>query len=231
MFAFVGLVLSWGPVFHQTAATEFAKEYLPHLPVEQRNSFILGSVFIDGLPKRESHDFEWVKRLLRQFENNTNEWWFVMGFVLHLSVDIAGHMGEPHAYLPLRGRLQHYFAELTVCSTMLRTRNLSVLRSNSVSERVYEKAFGMSSRRFAKLYRMWRGVASLPVHKFLDAIESDKCAVKSESGFGYCNLEMHLRAIKGIMWDVLCGLMTSDFTQENLGNVARRQLERLKCCK
>lgn len=228
MFYFVGLALAWGPVFHQAIATEFASEYLPHLTDEQKRAFIHGSVFIDGLPKFQSHDLEWIKKLLNRFENNTNEWWFTMGFAIHMAVDVAGHMGEPLAFLPLKSRLGHYFAELSVCSAILKTTNLEFLQSYDVSNHVYQEAFGISSRRFAILYRIWRKVASYPVHRFINHIEGDNC--KGNHGLGLCNLRMHMRTIKGIMWDSLCALMTGDFTAQHLGNMARRQLARVKCC-
>ena len=44
---------SWGPIFHQLVAQEFAHEYLSHLTAKQARAFIQGSVFVDGLSRKQ----------------------------------------------------------------------------------------------------------------------------------------------------------------------------------
>lgn len=224
-----GLAVCWGPLFHQIAADQFAREYLPHLTQEARDSFILGSVYIDGLRKKKSHDINWVVNLLNQYENNTNEWWFVMGFALHITVDMAGHVGAPITFLP-QGRIWHYFSELTVCSSILHEKNPPKLHRTSVSDAVYQKSFGKSSRLFSSILGLWRWFCRFPLYRFLDLVESDTCAASCERGWAICNLEMHLRVIKGLMWDSLCILMNGRLTSEHIGSMVQKQMKTVKCC-
>lgn len=230
MFVFLaGFAACWGPLFHQIAADEFAREYLPHLTQEAHDSFVLGSVYIDGLRKRDSHNIDWVVNLLNQYENNTNEWWFIMGFALHITVDMAGHIGDPITFLP-RGRIWHYFSELTVCSSILHERNPPKIQRTSVSDAVYQKAFGKSSWLFSALLSIWRRVCALPLHHFLELVESDTCAASCERGWASCNLTMHLRMIKVLMWDSLCILMNGRLTSEHIGSMVQKQMKTVKCC-
>ena len=223
-----GVTLSWGPIFHQVIAQEFATEYLPHLTESQKDSLVLGCVYMDGLPKQESHQIEWVLNILRTYENDTEDWWFVMGLALHLAVDVSGHMGNPLSFLP-GGRIYHHLSELSVCSSILRYKNPPQIYRNEVSDRFYAKIIGRSSFRFSVLCRLWRKLAGLPVHRYLDTVENDTCKI-NDPGWGFCNLMMHMRTIKGIMWDSLSAIMTTGLTDEQLGSFARKGLEEIKCC-
>jgi hypothetical protein len=219
----------WGPVFHQHVADEFAAEYLPHLSPSQRNAFVLGSIFIDGLPKRVSHELSWCTDLLRSYENETDEWWFVMGFALHLVVDVAGHLGKPNAFLPLQIPI-HYLAELSACSSIRKEYDPIRVGRSALSDAVFQKVIHRSSLKFSMISRAWWAFAYLPFYRLLGSMESDKCMTPTAKPWAFCNLQMHLRTIKGLMWDSLCALMTGDFTGSDLGRIVSIELKALPCC-
>jgi hypothetical protein len=225
----VSVVLAWGPVFHQVVAEEFAQEYLPHLSAEARRAFILGSIYIDGLPEKgKSHDIEWILRLCNAHNDTKEEWWFLIGCALHLTVDTAGHQGHRLSYLPLR-RPFHYLAELVVCSMVRRDRNPVFLEHDHISDAIFQQVAGKSSANFDSLHRFWRFLSGLPFHKMLGWIESDKCAFEGRSVGAEGNLEIHMNMIKGLMWDSLCLIMTGEMNRQKLAELVLKDLEDLQC--
>lgn len=223
---FIICVNSWGPIFHQIVASEFISEYLPNIKPEQRKYFILGSIYVDGLPKPKSHNIEEILRVLNTYEpHESNEWWFVLGFLLHMTADISGHIGYPLSFLPLRKPI-HYIAELVSCSAIYHTRKPEFLPDDPLVSAVYETFGGGSSRRFALLYYVWRLLAKLPFYKFLGTIENDKC----DKRLAMCNFERHITTIKDLMWDSIGILQEGNHTHENLGYIVTQDLKRFKCC-
>ncbi|OHT07890.1 hypothetical protein TRFO_23760 [Tritrichomonas foetus] len=227
---FILITRSWGPIFHQVVASQFADEYLSHLTNDQKLAFIHGSVFIDGLPKKKYHNLSNLIPLLKNYNSNTSvEYWYIMGFILHMTADSVGHIGPPLSYLPPKSPL-HHFAELTVCSTILRAYNPPKLIHYKISENVYQKVVGKSSKLFSILYKAWRFIASFPFYLYLSSIENDSCKNICTSKYAMCNLELHMEAIKGLMFDSLLLINEGKFTNEILGKIVIKELSRKQCC-
>jgi hypothetical protein len=229
-FLFLPLGDAWGPVFHQVMAEDFANEYLPHLSPDQRNAFILGSMYIDGFPdKRKSHDISWLMSRATMYNKTEEEWWFLMGCALHVTVDMAGHQGRPLSFLPL-SRPIHYLAELIVCSYVRHERNPAFFGRNKISDSVYDKMANRSSFIFDLLHRVWRMLTYLPFHKFIGWIEADSCVLAGGTNWAGCNLEVHMNLMKGLMWDSLSLIMADEMQNEKLGALVRSDLETIRCC-
>jgi hypothetical protein len=230
IYWFCGFGVAWGPIFHQVMAEDFAREYLPHLSPGQKNAFVLGSMFIDGLPdKGKSHNVSWLLGVASSYNKTKEEWWFLIGCALHLTVDMAGHQGRPLSYLPL-SRPLHYLAELIVCSYVQHDRNPGFVGRNQVADAVYDKVAGRSAFVFGVMHRMWRILSYLPLHKLIGWIESDSCFTTGGRNWAGCNLDIHMNMIKGLMWDSLCLIMADEMTTEKLGEIVKADLENIRCC-
>ena len=227
---FMGLCASWGPIFHQILGQEFADEYLTHFTQQQKDEFIRGSVYVDGLSRKLYHNISNLIILLNQFNSEKDiEYYFVLGFVLHMAVDSVGHIGYPLSYLPLK-RPYHYFAELTCCSALLKDRNPPSISSNNVSDSVYMKIKNTSSKYFDILYKTWRNLAKLPFYKFLHVIEYDKCRDTNHKQYAMCNLDLHIQSMKRLMFDCMYLLNEGNLTDQTLGEIVIRELESIQCC-
>lgn len=230
LIALIALGRAWGPLFHQVVADEFAIEYLPHITDSQRTAFVSGSVFIDGLPKSNSHDIEWVIGMMGDYANGTDEWWFVMGLAMHIVVDVCGHYGVPVSFLA-KGRMRHYFSELVVCATILKDRTPTPVERVRATDVVFGRSFGKSPFKFTLFCKLWRLVCWLPLDVFLGNMEGDACWVSGRDGYAVCNLEMHMRLIKCAMWDSMCRIMNGTLTEPLLGSIVLDQLQQVRCCR
>lgn len=227
---FFRLASSWGPIFHQVVAQEFANEYLSHLAKEQRNAFVVGSVFVDGLSRKQCHDLSNLIPLLYEYDSKTSlEYWFVLGFILHMAADSSGHIGSPLSYLPLK-RHSHYFAELIVCSALFHDRKPPSISWDNISDSVYQKTIKMNSAFFGIFYKIWRIIVRFPFYYALQAIQSDDCSVKNDKKYAMCNLDLHIEAIKRLMFDSLILLHEGTLTNENLGKLTLNELSTFSCC-
>ena len=226
---FIGLLVtsySWGPIFHQVIAEEFVSQYLPNVTPEQKEYFVKGAIYVDGLPKEESHDITKLLRILRLYEQESSEYWFILGFILHMTADMSGHIGTPLSFLPLKKPL-HYLAELVSCSTVYHTRHPPFIPDDPLISAIYKGTFGVySSRKFSAFYYAWRLLAKLPFNKLIGSVENDKCNKK----FAACNLEKHITAIKDLMWESLELLQEGNLTHQTLGYIVTQELKAFKCC-
>ncbi|OHT08696.1 hypothetical protein TRFO_04766 [Tritrichomonas foetus] len=223
------LCSSWGPIFHQVLGQEFAEEYLSHLTPEQTSSFIKGSVYVDGLSRRLYHDLSNLVSLLNEYSNSSLEYYFVLGFILHMAVDSSGHIGFPLSYLPLK-RPVHYLAELTCCSALMHDRKPPSIDYDDVCQKVYMRTRNGTSFYFHMFYKVWRIIAKFPVYKLLSYIENDSCKEKCGGKYAMCNLELHILTIKRLMFDCLLLLNEGKLTNEKLGEISRKELESFQCC-
>ena len=131
----------WGPVFHQYVSNEFALEYFPHLNSSLHQNFVLGNVLIDSLPKQKFHNLTFLIELLSQEKSNSEKYWFYLGMLTHLSVDLFGHLGKPYSFLPLHPRILHYLSELSTCSVILHCHQVSPLKITKVSRKILQQRF------------------------------------------------------------------------------------------
>ena len=230
IYLFIQVCASWGPIFHQYVAQEFAKEYLDYLTPTQMNSFISGSVYVDGLSRKQYHNLTNLIFLANEYKkNSTLEYWFTLGFILHMAADCSGHFGSDHSFLPMKVP-KHYFAELVVCSAIFHNKKPPPIMHNEVSDSVFQRTRKGSSLFFAIFYRIWRIIVRFPFHWFLGYIQNDRCKYKNSKKYAMCNLELHIQAIKRIMFDTMILYEQGELTSENLGLKTIHELETFQCC-
>lgn len=222
---------SWGPIFHQLVAQEFAHEYLSHLTAKQARAFIQGSVFVDGLSRKQYHNLSNLLLLLKEYDSKTSlEYYFVLGFILHMTADSSGHIGSKLSFLPMKVPL-HYFAELTVCSAIFHSKKVPSISHDEISESVFQRTRKGTSLFFGIFYKIWRIVVRFPFYHFLSSIQNDDCSRKNDKKFAMCNLLLHIEAIKRSMYDTLLYLHEGNLTSESIGQLTIKELKTFQCCK
>lgn len=221
---------SWGPVFHQVIADEFASQYLPHLSHEQHESLVMGATYLDALPKPKFHELSYLIELANEIENMSSpEYYFHLGLILHITVDFCGHMGYPYSYLPI-GRPFHYVGEMVVCSAIYHDRHPKKLPSNQFSDYMMKKLANRSSRKFATFCKLYRTLVKMPFHILLSKVESDGPGRKCRNNFAFYNLEQHMVIIKNMMMDTLCMLSENLLTGNRLWEACRAELNSTSVC-
>lgn len=226
---FLQFCFSWGPIFHQFVAQEFAREYLDYLTPQQMNSFITGSVFVDGLSRKQYHNLTNIIKLLKEYPDDSLEHWFIMGFILHMSADCSGHIGSELSFLPMKVPI-HYFAELVVCSTIFHLKKPPSISHNEISESIFQRTRKGTSLLFGIFYKLWRIVVRFPFYWFLSYVQNDRCAFKNDKKFAMCNLQLHIEAIKRVMFDTMILFEEGNLTSESLGQKTIYELETFQCC-
>lgn len=226
---FLQFCFSWGPIFHQFVAQEFAREYLDYLTPQQMNSFITGSVFVDGLSRKQYHNLTNIIQLLKEYPDDSLEHWFIMGFILHMSADCSGHIGSELSFLPMKVPI-HYFAELVVCSAIFHSKKPPPIFHNEISESIFQRTRKGTSLFFGIFYKLWRIIVRFPFYWFLSYIQNDRCAFKNDKKFAMCNLQLHIEAIKRVMFDTMILFEEGNLTSESLGLKTIYELETFQCC-
>lgn len=220
---------SWGPIFHQTCAEEFVNEFLSNLTDTQRHYFILGNIYIDSLPRNTYHNLNNLLNLLSKSETD-NIYWFNMGMLLHLTVDLFGHMGKPHSYLPLRSRPRHYFAEFVVCSSTLHDINVTKYYLTDEARKHLTSLNGRKWRIYEYLEKFIHKFGKLPWQHFLSTIEADTCKECNPSSFAMSNLKLHKTAIKNAMWDTFVAYANGVLTEKKHVELVFAEFKRIHCC-
>ena len=116
LFFLIFSSFSWTPAFHQGFALKYAEIYYPNITNNQLNSFLLGSIYADGIDKSISHYVRPVIRELNSITNrNSNLYWFFLGVMNHISIDTFAHSGKEKSFITDAG-LWHHISELTICA-------------------------------------------------------------------------------------------------------------------
>ena len=132
LFSFLfGFSVCWTPAFHQAFAAVYANKYLPNITEAQRTSFLLGSMYADGVDKRISH---FVRPVIRELNSITNRkgnlYWFFLGVLNHITIDTFAHSGLDKTLVVPYG-VMHHAAELCICSWAQRNLNASYIHMST----------------------------------------------------------------------------------------------------
>ena len=128
---FLSLTKCWTPAFHQAFAAVYANKYFTNITEAQRNSFLLGAMYADGVDKRISH---FVRPVIRELNSITNRkgnlYWFFLGILNHITIDTFAHSGLDKTIVQPTG-FMHHLAELSICSWAHRNLNSKYMRMSS----------------------------------------------------------------------------------------------------
>ncbi|EAY18182.1 hypothetical protein TVAG_122480 [Trichomonas vaginalis G3] len=150
--------------------------------------------------------------------------------LLHLTVDLFGHMGKPNSFLPLRSRPKHYFAEFVVCSSTLHSRNVTKYPLTDEARDHLTYLNGRKYRLYEYLENFIRKFGKLPWQKFLYTIEADKCGKCTPRKYAQSNLQLHKTAIKNAMWDTLVAYSNGELTEEKHAQLVMKEFNSIHCC-
>lgn len=227
---FIRFSLCWGPYFHQNCAAEFAHEYLPNIPKDHYDSFLLGNVYIDSLPRKKYHIPSSIIELFKPNEDkNTSMWWFKTGMLLHLTVDVFGHYGGSHGFLPF-GIPRHYFAEFVVCSAMIHMKTFDKIELTDEMESFLSSLQGSHYKMYRMIVKAIGLFGKLPFHRFIGSLEADKCGKCNEKRYAMNNLLLHIEGIKNAMWDTLVEFNNGNFNDSDTGKFVKNEITNIMCC-
>ena len=115
-FILVSLSCSLFPAFHHTFAKYYLESKSLNITENQFESFLLGSIYADGIDKSVSHFIKPVINEMNFAKNKDSDlYWFFAGVLNHISIDTYAHFGSEKSYIVPAGLL-HYISELTISS-------------------------------------------------------------------------------------------------------------------
>jgi hypothetical protein len=220
---------SWGPIFHEVIATRYADTYLFQLNFQQKNSFILGSIFADGINKTFSHQINEIIREIHLIQDReTNFYWFLMGLICHVTADIFAHCGELHSFIVPVGYF-HYFSEFVICSF---SRNIEHPKFKRLHQDIiHELQIKQISiiRKFHFIYFSMNYLSMLPFHLFLPMIERGNCH-SNNFEMSKCNFMKHFDAILNAIKAVFDRFSCFDLTDLDVHDIANKFIFDIRCC-
>ena len=195
----------------------------------EKNAFVLGSVYLDALPKAPYHSITATQYLLSHYTgNSTRETWFLYGLLAHISVDLYGHFGRPYGFLPLR-KSKHYIAELASCSYVYHKHKIRSLKPTESALSMIDAINGVSDHMFPLLYRVWRLASAVPTMVLLPRLDATTSQSKSFQS-SVCTLERHIEHILGAMDFTIQSYKAGNLSDDSLMRYVRSDISRIAPC-
>jgi hypothetical protein len=229
MFLLIAAGRAWGPILHQVIAQQFSLAYFPYITDHQRRSYVLGSIYADGLDKSITHCTSCIVEKLREAgDPDSNIYWFLLGTFSHIPPDTFAHAGKPPSFITPFG-LVHHFSELVVDSLMAHLHSTSFLRI-SAELRDAVTALNVSfSKVFTFLYPIVYVLAKFPFHWLLPRVERDRCPKRNLS-LAVCNFMKHYDAMLQSMQEAMPRVYDRDFTDATVTEISTRLVYEIECC-
>ena len=226
-FVFAGC---WTPAFHQGFAMKYAEVHYPNISSDQRNSFLLGSMYADGIDKSISH---FVRPIIRELNSITNRqsnlYWFFLGVLNHIAIDTFAHAGKEKSFLLPSGKW-HHLGELTICAWAHKNLHPS-FRLISQELRNQIQGVGIGFRKsFKILYPFCYFITKIPFHYILlPFIEKDGCP-KTDYKTSECNFLRHYNAMMKAAKEIMDHAHDSMFNEIDVKQITLTELQKIECC-
>lgn len=229
-FALFVFSTSWTPSFHQAFAGYYADSHFPNLTSSQRESFLLGAMYADGVDKSISHFVRPIVRELNSIANRqSNLYWFLLGIFSHISIDTFAHSGLANSYIVPRG-LKHHLSELVVCSWA--HRNLSP-RYITLSQELKNQISGIGigfKKSFRYMYPLCYFFAKFfPAHWFLPYVHQGNCPVRTYRDAD-CTFRRHLDAMVKATENLMALCHDPSLNEIDVKEIVLAQLNSIECC-
>ena len=219
----------WGPLFHQSIARQFSYEQFPDLTEQQRNAFVLGSMYADGVDKRFSHTIPNVMERLSQVRDRDSEiYWFLLGIVAHLAPDTFAHAGKSRSFIVARG-YRHYFSEAVVDSLARHIHNPAFIRLTDTLRNELVRMGLKPSWKFEAMYAASFVASKLPLYRMLPFIEQDPCP-KANYEMALCTFMRHYDAMMQALREAFARVGDPEFNDVRLREISTRLVWDVGCC-
>jgi hypothetical protein len=226
---FVVLSDSWGPAFHQIIARDFSLEYFPDISDRQRDHFLMGSVYADGLDKSITHYLPLLRaKINRVYDSETDIYWFLLGVYSHIPPDTFAHAGKSRSFITAAG-IKHSISELVVDSLIVHTNPVTRFTLPTAIREELLRLEIRSNWKFGILYFLVHWIAKLPFYHFLPKIEQDRCP-KPNLAVCRCNFRKHYEAMMQALRESMPLVLDSEFNDVRMKELATRLLFDVECC-
>lgn len=177
MIAFFFLALHancWCPLLHQVIARQFSDEYFPDITETQRNAFVLGAIYADGVDKSITHNITRLRAMLNKYDSESEIYWFFMGNVAHIAPDMFAHAGRMRSFIVSHG-LKHHLSEVAVDSLIAKTFHPPYLTlTQSLTDELTSLGIKFV-KSFSVMYPSVYLMSKFPLYKTIPAIQNNIC--------------------------------------------------------
>ncbi|OHS93456.1 hypothetical protein TRFO_40278 [Tritrichomonas foetus] len=246
---------SWCPFLHQVIAQQFLERHLTNISESEKDSFLLGSVWADGLDKSITHKIQrlfdkmWrVKFIknnkiidlnnndikLQNDKENNDFYYFLLGIFSHIPPDTFAHAGKGESFIIEKGIL-HYFSEVVVDSVIIRQYKPKMMKNilpTGIRAKLNE--FGIRESRFFRVFYplVYLSAKIFPLHRFLPFVQINSCChgitAYTESS---CTLSKHVLAMHEALELAFQRLGDVEFNNLHMENITTNLVHQIGCCK
>lgn len=189
LFLLFATSYSWCPYLHQSITRQFSYEYYPYITDAQREAFITGSIYADGVDKSLTHNVVLLREKMSQLDRESELYWFFMGNFAHITSDVFAHAGKSMSFIVPHG-LKHHLSELIIDSLIVSKYNPPYVTISSTLTKSLDDMGIKFVTSFRFLYPLIRILTKLPLFKLLPKIQSDQCPVR-DLDLSICNFMNH----------------------------------------
>lgn len=227
---FFSLSASWTPVFHQGFAKLYLDHAYPNITSSQKDSFLLGSMYADGVEKTVTHFVRPVIRELNSITNrNSNLYWFFLGVMNHISIDTFAHAGKDKSFIVASG-WRHHLSELTICAwAQWNMEPEFKLITRELKNQIQGLGIGFRTI-FRIIYPICYFVTKIPFHFILlPLIQKDGCSSCSYSEAD-CNFRRHVDAMMKATEIIMQHANDPGFNEIDVKTITLAELQKVECC-
>lgn len=226
---FLHSVRCWGPCFHRKVAADFIDTVRRNLSYSDRDAFLMGAIYADGINKSFSHHIDEVAPLLANEDALQPGFrWFLWGLIAHIITDTFAHAGQPESFIVGSGA-RHHASEFIVDSVSQRMESTLFV---SLRQDIVD---GLDQHGIARLWYFpiaFLGdsiLTHLPFDRFLKNIENDRCQ-HSTHELAKCNFMNHYRAMLSSLQRLFGCFNIEHVTDLDVWEVTFEELIAIQCC-
>ena len=228
LFLLFSTAFCWCPFLHQAISRQFSYENFPYITIPQRQAFITGSIYADGVDKSITHNVQRIREILNNLDPESEIYWFFVGNYAHIASDVFAHAGRSRSFIVSHG-IKHHISEVIVDSLIVKKYNPPYITISPTLRQSLDSMGIRFVKSFRFLYPLISFVTKLPIYKFLPKIQSDSC---TRGGFdlSVCNFMNHYSAMLDCMRLSFDHIANETFTELRLKELSIRLLYNIQCC-
>lgn len=228
-FYLIIFINCWGPILHYVVSRDFIKEFFYNrLTKDQEDNFLLGSMYIDGLPKDPFHNIKFLNEMLIN-STDQGDYWFKLGMLLHISCDFHAHQGNDISFIPLGS--WHHFSEMIIDLYLMKRNNRIVLPKMSKEGKNILKGYISKKYYVFIIYKFLVTTFNIfKVESLLKYVSCGKCLkYYSDKEYSESFLIIHMDAMKKAMWETLLLFHRNNLTRDSVAQVSLNELNIFTC--
>lgn len=228
LFLLITEGLCWCPFLHQSITRQFSYECYPYITDAQREAFIVGSIYADGVDKSLTHSVKFLREQTSQLDPESELYWFFMGNFAHISADVFAHAGKTMSYIVPHG-IKHHLSEVIVDSLIVEKYNPPYVTMSSTLKKSLDEMGIRFVKSFRFLYPLIRMATKLPLYKFLPKIQSDQCPIR-DLDLSICNFMNHYEMMLECMRRSFPEFPKESYSELRLKELSVSLIFEINCC-